>query len=370
MYFHSERESELSKYVPGTDISAGDPWENEQVYDIGQINYTYDHLRVLLYGQGRKWEYVNPSGKQKGRYYGVDIQDKWNFWKMSVTAGGNYDHEKSSRISGDFWVDNDRNKGALFFLAETDLAAETELILGAREVFSSESDNIFCPQFQVLQRMGEKNSLYLNVNRSLREPNLSQIYGYSATQLPNEDLKYEVGWTYEVGFKKRISGSDQLKLSLYHMKIDDRIYRSRTETGETIYLNASKFKNTGVELSYEHNVSESLSFGTGISYMDPKQKAGENDEWEETEHKFGLNMNVGYRLGNAMVNLMARHCSERAEDTDPLWDVTLNASYNVTDKDTFRLNVNNLLDRDDHISSGGGSLLEEQNFLFTYERTF
>ena len=370
MFFHSEREATCSKYKANTNTSKGDPWENEQVYNIGQINFAYDDLRVLLYGQERKWDYVNPTGKQKGRYYGVDIQDKWSFWKTTLTAGGNYDQEKSSRLSNGDWLDNDRNRGAVFFLTETNIFSTTKLVLGAREVLSNTTDNVFCPQFQILQRFGESSSLYLNVNKSLREPNLSQIYGYSATQVPNEDLKSEIGWTYEIGWKKRLGKSDMLTLALYHMKIDDRIYSSRTTAGKTIYLNAQEFKNTGAELGYEHNVAKGLFYGAGLAYMDPKQKEDEDGDWEATEQRFGMNLNVGYRFDDAMVNLTARHYSERAEDTDPLWDVSVNASYDLTEKDTFRFHVNNLLDREDALSAGSGSLTEERNFLLTYERRF
>ena len=371
MYLHSQKESESSKYRPDTDIVIGDPWENEQVYDIGQASLTWDDLRVLLYGQSRKWEYVNPSGKQRGRYYGVDIQDKWRFSRLAVTAGGNYDHEKSSRVSGGEWIDNTRDKGAVFVLTETDLFSATKLMVGAREVFSDTSDYVFCPQLQILQGFGETSSIYLNVNKSLREPNLSQIYGYSATQVPNEDLDAEIGWTYEIGWKKQITKADILKLAIYHMEIDDRIYSSKTTSGETIYLNASKFKNTGAELSYEHKAPEGLFYGAGLAYMDPKQKAAGSDEWEDTEHQLGMHLNIGYRwLDRGMCSLMVNHNAMRSEDTDPMWDVSLNASYDLSAKDTLRLHINNLLDRDDYISSGGGSLLEERNLLLTYERSF
>lgn len=370
MFFHSKRESIASKYLPNTRVSAGEPWDNETIYDIGQASFTNENLRVLLYGQGREWTYENPTGKQKGRYYGVDIQDKWDFGRLSLTAGGNYDHEKSSRMGSDDWIPNTKDRGALFFLTETDLFSATKLVLGAREVLSNTSDNVFCPQFQVLQHLSENDSLYLNVNKSLREPNLSQIYGYSATQVPNEDLQSELGWTYEIGWKKQFTKSNMLKFALYHMTIDGRIYSSKTAAGETIYLNASKFKNTGTELNYEHTASQGLFYGTGLTYMSPEQKAEANDEWEKTAYQFGMHLNIGYRLSSAMVNLMANHRSMRAEDTDHLWDVSLNASYDLTDKDRLRLNVSNLLDRDDSISAGGICLLEDRNFLLTYERSF
>ncbi len=370
MFLHSQRETTSSKYSASTGLSAGAPWENETVYDIGQASYKHENLKIMVYGQNREWTYTNPTGKQRGRIYGADIQDKWVFEKFSLTAGGNFDHELSKRINNDAWVKNTRNKGALFFLTETDLFASTKFLAGAREVLSNASDNVFCPQFQILQALGDSSNLYLNINRSLREPTLSQRYGYSATQEPNGDLESEIGWTYEMGWKTLFTRFDSLKLALFHMDIDNRIYSGKTSEGKTIYLNANKFRNTGVELAFRHDTATGLIGGAGLYYGKPEQKTVSSDDWEDTEFRFGMQLNLGYRFSKGMVNLMVHHASDRVDDTDPLWDVSLNAAYDITDKDSIRLNVNNLLDRDDAINAGGSSILEERGFLLTYEHTF
>ena len=370
MFLHSKKETVSSKYRTGTGSSLGNPWQNDTTYDIGQVSYTHNNLRALVYGQNREWTYVDPTGRQKGRYYGADIQDKWEFDAFDLTAGGNWEHEKSSRINQGSWKHNTRNRGALFFLTEADLFSDTQLVLGARQVLSNTSDNVFCPQFQVLQNLGENANLYLNINRSLREPTLSQRYGYSATQAPNEDLSAEIGWTYEIGWKQLLTPADVLKLALFHMQIDDRIYSSRTSSGKTIYLNADEFRNTGAELSYRHEASLGLIYGLGVYFGNPEQKTGTASGWEKTEHQLGMQLNLGYRFSRSMVNLMVHHVSKRAGNTDHLWDLSLNASHKITDKDQIRLQVSNALDREDSISNSGGSMLEEQNFLLTYERTF
>lgn len=371
MFFHSKRQSLSSKYFKTTGLSGGNPWQNELVYDIGQISFTDKNLKVVAYGQNREWSYVDPTGKWRGRHYGIDAQNKWDFEKLSLTAGANFDYEKSSRIIGNNdWAYKRRDKSGIFFLAEKDLLSETRLLIGAREVFSSISDNVFCPQFQILHGIGDSSNIYLNINKSLREPNLSQRYGYSDTQEPNENLDSEIGWTYEIGWKRLFNSSNIIKLAIFHMEIEDRIYSSRTSIGKTIYLNAPKFKSTGSELSYRHNNAIGFIYGAGFYYGDPKQKNQDSDDWEKTGYQFSMNLNAGYRFNQSMVNATLFHTSKRSGDLDPIWDLGLTAGHNITEKDKISFRINNIMNRDDEINDTGGYFMEERNFMLTYERKF
>lgn len=50
------------------------------------------------------------------------------------------------------------------------------------------------------------------------------------------DLKAESGWNYELVGKRKITDNDLLKLNIFHMDIDDRIYRAKDSTsGLNIY---------------------------------------------------------------------------------------------------------------------------------------
>jgi len=369
MYLYSKKSTVSSKIYSSTGLSAGSPWENDVTYNIGQLSYINKDLRVLLYGQGREWEYVNPSGHQKGSYYGADVQNKWAIGKTLLTVGGNYEHEKSERISSDKWLQNFRDKGAVFFLTEANLAPKTKLITGAREVFSDASGNVFCPQVQILHKLSDADSVYINVNKSLREPDLSQKYGYSESQVANPDLKPENAWTYEIGWKKELNKNDYLTWDVYHMEIDDRIYSTKVD-GKTIYMNAAKYKNTGTEFSYGHSVNQGISYSFGISYGDPYQQVATSDVWTRAENRLSFNTTLGYRLAKTSVSLIANYAGQRISDTEPMLAVNMNIRQRLTNKDAISLKINNLLNREDCRSSSGGSLLEERNWLLSYERSF
>lgn len=98
-------------------------------------------------------------------------------------------------------------------MTETELGAKTKLFLGAREAYVEESGSKFCPQLQILQNLRENENLYLNINKSMRAPNVNEQWGTS-TQVMNPDLKAESGWNYELGWKKKFTDRDLLKLNV------------------------------------------------------------------------------------------------------------------------------------------------------------
>ena len=57
----------------------------------------------------------------------------------------------------------------------------------------------------------------------------------------------------------------------------------------------------------------------------------------------------------------------------PMLDLTLNVKQQITKNDALRFAVYNLLDRDDirtGSSSGTGAMLEERNWMLSYEHSF
>jgi len=369
-YMYSKKISDCSKlnngaYAPG--------FHSNIQYHFGQMRYTNNDLSAAIYMRSRDWKY-NTTTHQKGHNIGADVQNKWQLGKVALTAGLNYENENTKNTVG---ADSaKRDSGAVFFMTETQISDKTRLFIGAREAYVEESGSKFCPQFQILQNVGYNENIYLNINRSMRAPNINEQWGTS-TQFMNPELKAESGWNYELGWKKKLSAADLLKLNVFHMEIDDRIYSAKTTIGtetKNIYRNANKYRNTGVELSYEKVLSKKFSYNLGMSYANPQQKTITSSEWERTDFKFGLNAGIGYQLDKTSANIFANYMSGRVNGTKPMLDINMNISHKLTDKDTLKLTVYNLLNRDDIRtgSSNGtsGALLEERNWMFTYERTF
>lgn len=366
-YMYSKKVSDCSKSVNGV-YKPG--FHSDIKYNFGQLRYVNDDLQATVFFRNRDWKF-NTSTHQKGHNYGADLQDKFKLGNTMLTVGANYENE-NTKNSNNIEAAK-RNSAAVFFMTETEVSDKTKIFLGAREAYVEESGSKFCPQFQVMHSLGTDDNIYLNVNRSMRAPHVNEQWGTS-TQLMNPDLKAENGWNYEFGWKKKLAADELFKVNLYHMDINDRIYSQRNYngSGKNMFLNANKYRNTGVEVSYEKAASEKFSYNVGVSYGNPEQKLAKGD-WQRVDFKLGLHAGVGYNLGKTNANIYANYMAERINGVKPMLDLTLNVKQQITKNDALRFAVYNLLDRDDirtGSSSGTGAMLEERNWMLSYEHSF
>lgn len=366
-YMYSKKVSDCSKSVNGV-YKPG--FHSDIKYNFGQLRYVNDDLQATVFFRNRDWKF-NTSTHQKGHNYGADLQDKFKLGNTMLTVGANYENE-NTKNSNNIEAAK-RDSAAVFFMTETEVSDKTKIFLGAREAYVEESGSKFCPQFQVMHSLGTDDNIYLNVNRSMRAPHINEQWGTS-TQLMNPDLKAENGWNYEFGWKKKLAADELFKVNLYHMDINDRIYSQRNYngSGKSMFLNANKYRNTGVEVSYEKAASEKFSYNVGVSYGNPEQKLAKGD-WQRVDFKLGLHAGVGYNLGKTNANIYANYMAERINGVKPMLDLTLNVKQQITKNDALRFAVYNLLDRDDirtGSSSGTGAMLEERNWMLSYEHSF
>ena len=366
-YMYSKKVSDCSKSVNGV-YKPG--FHSDIKYNFGQLRYVNDDLQATVFFRNRDWKF-NTSTHQKGHNYGADLQDKFKLGNTMLTVGANYENE-NTKNSNNIEAAK-RDSAAVFFMTETEVSDKTKIFLGAREAYVEESGSKFCPQFQVMHSLGTDDNIYLNVNRSMRAPHVNEQWGTS-TQLMNPDLKAENGWNYEFGWKKKLAADELFKGNLYHMDINDRIYSQRNYngSGKSMFLNANKYRNTGVEVSYEKAASEKFSYNVGVSYGNPEQKLAKGD-WQRVDFKLGLHAGVGYNLGKTNANIYANYMAERINGVKPMLDLTLNVKQQITKNDALRFAVYNLLDRDDirtGSSSGTGAMLEERNWMLSYEHSF
>lgn len=366
-YMYSKKVSDCSKSVDGV-YKPG--FHSDIKYNFGQLRYVNDDLQATVFFRNRDWKF-NTSTHQKGHNYGADLQDKFKLGNTMLTVGANYENE-NTKNSNNIEAAK-RDSAAVFFMTETEVSDKTKIFLGTREAYVEESGSKFCPQFQVMHSLGTDDNIYLNVNRSMRAPHVNEQWGTS-TQLMNPDLKAENGWNYEFGWKKKLAADELFKVNLYHMDINDRIYSQRNYngSGKSMFLNANKYRNTGVEVSYEKAASEKFSYNVGVSYGNPEQKLAKGD-WQRVDFKLGLHAGVGYNLGKTNANIYANYMAERINGVKPMLDLTLNVKQQITKNDALRFAVYNLLDRDDirtGSSSGTGAMLEERNWMLSYEHSF
>ena len=369
-YMHSKKVSDCSISDKGVVTPS---FHSDIKYDLGQIRYTNNDFQASVYYRSRDWQHFQyrRDAHQKGHNYGADLQDKFQLGNTALTVGLAYENETTDNESNKREKAK-RDSGAVFFMTETPVSDKTKILFGAREAYVEESGSKLCPQFQVMHSIGKDDNIYLNINRSMRAPEVNEQWG-TGNYIVNPNLKAEHGWNYEFGWKKKLSDTELFKVNVFHMSLNDRIYGQKIAgTTNSIYLNADEYENTGIEVNYEKTASDKFNYNVGVSYANPKQKE-HNKDWERVDFKLGLHAGVGYSLGKTNANVFANYMAERSHDVKPMLDITLNLKQQITKNDALKFTMYNLLDRDDirtGSSSGTGAMLEERNWMLSYEHSF
>lgn len=336
-------------------------------YNFAQLHYSDDSMLGAIYYRNRDWKY-NTTTHQKGDNYGFNLQNQWDLGLTKLTGGVEYEYESTKNYTN---IDAGKRKsGAFFFMTDNKVNDHINLFVGAREAYVQKSGSKFCPQIQLLWMPTELDSYYVNINRSMRAPNVYEQWG-TETQLMNPDLTAESGWNYELGWKKKLYNRDYFKIDVFHMKIEDRII-SRKINGLTQYYNSDVYTNSGIEASYESSPDSHFVYSVGISYANPKvQNKG---IWKKTEYKLGMNGGVGYKDDVTQANVTLNYYGNRSYDVAHMINLDLSASRKLSDKDSIHFYAYNLLGRDDIRSTGAtgdtGSLLPDRNWLMTFEHRF
>ena len=373
MYLHSDRHSDVDT-LNAQQMKKTGSYNSNTLYDVTQVTYSNKNLRATTYYQNRAWKYMynGRGGRDTGKSYGLDVVNKWNLSWTNLTAGSMFENESFKNLSGTTWVKRNRNYGAVYFLANTDLDNKTKLLVGAREVFTGDSGNMFCPSFQMLYKLSERSSAYINVNKSLRKPDLSKRYGSNATTLPNPDLRSEKAWTYETGWKKLVGEHGMWKFDVYHMEISDRIYSDYIPGSSKLKMNynATKYKNTGIELSYDWTVNQGLSYNIGVSMSNPKQIAKRNLPWERAENRLSIHSDITYKVKNTSVNVYFNYAGQRVKHTAPMYSLDMNIQQRINRNDLVSLKISNVLNRDDYRGSTPGACMQDRNWMLSYEHRF
>lgn len=265
----------------------------------------------------------------------------------------------------------------MYALGEIPLSEKLDLFLGTRYQMVEDLKNELCPQIQLLYKMDDTQSIYVNANKSFRVPTIKEQYNSNSnTFIPNPDLKPEKAWTYEIGWKKQFDDSS-LKLGLYKLRVEDRIYSTKTGdkyNGDDIYtpVNADKFENIGFEGLYEQRIDDNWYYNFGFAFSNPKQTTKSN-VMKRVDFRNNVNALLGYKNRDFSSNLSVQHIWDRTPSygtpAPQMWNLNFNMNYHINKNSDVKLLVNNLLDRDDWLSSGG-SFTPNRNFVLYYSYKF
>lgn len=321
---------------------------------------------------------------------GINFQNRWDFHKGSFMLGYEFQRDmqdktinKGTSVTGKFY---DRNVHSLFGQVAYDFTHATQANLNFRQTWTEADDagnkyDKFTPEFVLMHHLDESTMVYGKVGQSFMLPTFTQLYG-GGNIVGVPDLKPEKGMHYELGAKKSI-GKNAYRVALYSYKIEDFIDADTKDWPDVTYKN-SDVKNTGIEIDWTRNQNENLSYRLGLTYSHPQKREGTikhgvetKGEWHDYYGKLGFNAGIDYTRGKLTTAFHISYLGDRTRDASPYASMKaqlfsdINFSYQANDNARFFLNIDNLFDRRDIISTSSSSFYNlGRNFMAGVEYKF
>lgn len=326
------------------------------------------------------------------KHYGADVKKVWENDNDKILVGFNTKRELYVNENQKFIYPTNNLKDyarfgayalngySLYGQYDRKLSDATNMIFSMREdLVRSDAGNYdaFLPQLQVITKLDSENSLYANAGRSFRMPTFRQLYYSSGMIAANPDLKPEYGWNYEAGYKHD-DGKEQVKVAVFHVDLDDQITSRKITVGGTKVsqsYNASKYRNTGVELSYSRKLSDELNWTVGGIYSNPQNKASDSAPWKDVLGKYQVMTSLDYQheKTNASLNLSymgGRVNNSKQTDVKPILVSNLHVGQEIFANATLTLDVNNIFDRRDYTDPDGLYYTQGRTFLVGMNYSF
>ena len=309
----------------------------------------------------------NTHFKLYNQTYGIDSQATWGTSFGKYAAG--FSWQKDTYLMNDLAANSTTNNIPLkqrdllsvFGQIDHPLSKKTNVIFGGRADFILQQSGLnnyteFSPQLQILHALNKEQSLYINAGRSFRAPNWSSIYLANDNFVGNPDLAPDVGYTYELGWKK-IGKADSLKVALYKLNFDNLHKWVKIKVGKKTNYQAqnAEFRNLGLELEYARSLKNGWGYKLGANFGNPESKE-QNEDWLQSEAKMQLTSGITYSKGKWSGSVAATYIANRQLDNDaeitlpPSLVANLMLNYDVEKNTHITLRVENLLDRTDIVN--------------------
>ena len=379
--------------------------------NLTALHYTKNNFSVNAFYNRRDQETKNASAKINKKFpqnfdsssishdktsyldqtVGINFQNRWNFHKGSFMLGYEFQRDmqdktinKGTSVTGNFYS---RNAHSLFGQVAYDFTQATQANLNFRQTWTEADDagnkyDKFTPEFVLMHHLDESTMVYGKVGQSFMLPTFTQLYG-GGNIVGVPDLKPEKGMHYELGAKKSI-GKNAYRVALYSYKIEDFIDADTKDWPEVSYKN-SDVKTTGIEIDWTRNQNENLSYRLGLTYSHPQKQEGKIDkhgvetkgEWHDYYGKLGFNAGIDYTRGKLTTAFHISYLGDRTRDASPYASMKaqlfsdINFSYQANDNARFFLNIDNLFNRHDIISTSTSSFYNlGRNFMAGVEYKF
>lgn len=418
---YSENNSHyVYKYKPQNDAVNKNVIHTDKTH-MSQLNYHDDNIKaILFYNDKDQNSFTKANAKKKNpdktytylerlgslentghhdKSFGFDVQKNWQLKEDRAILGVTFQHDNCEYQEDEFeiktakskFIDREYKRNMYSVYGQYDYAMSdvSNLIFSARQTWTGqtkEDDNNgenyqkFVPELQYINKIDEDTSFYAKASKSFMMPTFTQMFG-SGNIVGNANLKPQSGRHFEVGLKKNIA-NQAWRLAVYNYQIDDSI-EAKWSKDHIKYTNED-VRNTGVELTCAIDLGDGLNGNFGVSYSRPEKFSTVTENGMETEGRWRdyygrvqINGGLSYVKDKWNSALNFNYMCKRTRDIDeevpmkPYLFTNLSVAYHPEKNSKIFLNVDNLLDRQDIITSAGSSFYTMgRNFMLGYECQF
>ena len=326
--------------------------------------------------------------ENKDQSIGFDLSNRWQFHKGSFMIGGDFRRDMADVIETKKGEQHySRNMYSLFGQVDYDFSELTRANFNFRQTWVEKDGagnkyDKFTPEVILMHDLDDNTMIYAKAGQSFMMPTFKQLYG-GGNVIASPGLKPQSGTHYEIGAKKNL-GKSSWRIAAFHYKIKDSLeakdISKAKDFSEIGYANED-VRNKGLEIEWKHNRSENLSYHLGVTFAHPEKQErdakGNLGEWHDYYGKIQLNGGVTYTVGKLTSSFSFTHLGKRVRDAKPYASfksqflTNLNFSYKANENCRAFLNIDNLFDRQDIISSSSSSFYNlGRNYMAGVEYKF
>ena len=222
-------------------------------------------------------------------------------------------------------------------------------------------------------------------------PALYQIYKTDKNGTGADSLKPQKGVHYEMGWKKNIDDNKNLKVALFHYKIEDNISATLDSKSNEFTYSNENLRNTGIEAEYVVTNDKGFGYNVSASYSNPQteqiDKTGYNFGWMDDYARFEFKTGLTYRMDKWKAALNASYLADRKTysakiskgnatvtkaEAKPYLLTNLNVEYQAQKDFSVFATFNNIFDRKDisYYSTSSEYYVTPFNFMIGCKYSF
>lgn len=147
---------------------------------------------------------------------------------------------------------------------------------------------------------------YANAQRSLRTPQISQLWPEDQT------LDSELSWNYELGMRFTPNDLSYLNFAVYRIDFENKI---QYDSNQGLFVNIGETRSQGVEVEGQYSPIDKLILRASYNYLDTEQLEGEysgNELSNASKHQ--LSASAFYNVSGADLGISAYYYSKSFAD--------------------------------------------------------